>query len=353
MLSAPTDTLAYHLARPLTTSRPLADVPCSAVAARLTMFMAKDQTPAVVPEHAALWFYLLNHAMGEIRTRRAPLEPLGEYLPAVRDYYARVSPLAARTFYYLLLICMREARHVKKGKGFEGALADKFGASVADYLTVIPDNPNQAQVVFASNPPPYALGVLAKALQFTFYQGSFAGGYGGMAWGAIADCLEAYVSGKYTAEMMMDTAWTLSHNNGPIFNKGVFFSMYNGPAVLRILDVQRSGQIPQAILHDSWLAEKGEFYVTADMRGAAKALARMFPALDKPVDWYLVEALGAKGSYAGEKAAQNPAATAAAKEAAKAAQLEKQQAAQEAAKHQFVVMPGLTLTKSTIVRQAA
>ena len=64
----------------------------------------------------------------------------------------------------------------------------------------------------------------------------------------MTDCLVRFVSGEFSAEMMLDTVWTLAHNGGPIFNKGQFYACTAN--ALRILDVQRSGQIPEAVLFD-------------------------------------------------------------------------------------------------------
>jgi hypothetical protein len=47
--------------------------------------------------------------------------------------------------------------------------------------------------------------------------------------------------------MMVDTGYTLAHNGGPIFNKGMMYSGYNHN-IYALLDIQRSGQVPEYIL---------------------------------------------------------------------------------------------------------
>ena len=94
------------------------------------------------------------------------------------------------------------------------------------------------------------IGKFCEALAWQFYHCKWAGGYGGKKWGVVTDCLVRFVKGEFSAEMMMDTVWTLSHNSGPIFNKGQFYGMY-GHNLYRILDVQRSGQVPEAVLFDA------------------------------------------------------------------------------------------------------
>ena len=109
--------------------------------------------------------------------------------------------------------------------------------------------------------------------------------------------LASFVKGEFTAEMMLDTVWTLSHNNGPIFNKSVFYAHYDAANLLRILDVQRSGQVPEAILHDKVI---GDYSESALMLWMIQ-LSERFPEIGAYVDWFKVEALGGLGSYVAGK----------------------------------------------------
>jgi hypothetical protein len=98
------------------------------------------------------------------------------------------------------------------------------------------------------------------------------------------------VYGEFTPEMFGDTAFTLAHNNGPMFNKGMLYSNYSSE-FKKILDVQRSGQIPQYLSEKVFIGDVVPTYM-------AEAVV-VFPAeLTGTVDWYKVEALGALGNYA-------------------------------------------------------
>ncbi len=68
--------------------------------------------------------------------------------------------------------------------------------------------------------------------------------YGGPKWGEVADCLRSYVTGQTSAEALLDTAFTLAHNNGPVFNKGYIYKHHTN-RLIQILDIQAKGQIPQ------------------------------------------------------------------------------------------------------------
>src|SRR5262245_35440244 len=137
-LTDPVDTLAYHQSRVLTTQRDMTDVMCAQVAAKVKEFLNTDAKKDTVPESEALWFYGLNHGMALIGAGKAPLQPLDAWeLDFVRQYHAALTPKAVRAFYYLLLICTREARHnkslVKDGPKMESL----FGKPVASFFKSI------------------------------------------------------------------------------------------------------------------------------------------------------------------------------------------------------------------------
>lgn len=356
-LTDPRETLAYHAARPLVRARDMGHVPVARTSEQVRRFMGTDNEPGKLPEAEALWFYAMNHGMAEIQKRYAPYEPLGEARAFVEAYHQAMAPRAVRAFYYLLLICTRESRHLHETQGVHDKLAAQFGESLALFNKQLKGkNSVAAYEHLLLEPPPALLGDFCRSLRFVFYQGKFGAGYGGPAWGAIADCLCRFVDGEYSAEMMLDTIWTLSHNNGAIFNKQMLYGQH-GSKLMRILDVQRSGQIPAMVLHDKDVAG----FVAPDLRLWMLWLQERYPAaVGAYVDWYTVEALGSNHPYPKEKAAQlavHGASPAAAEKAAAAKQQAEAKAAAAAAaalahqqKH-FLVMPGLEVEK--IQRQQA
>ncbi len=351
-LSDPQDTLAYHQSRVLTQHRNMTHVSCSDVAKKVSVFMSLDKAANTVPEQEALWFYGMNHGMALIASHRAPYEPLSqEELDFVRTYHKVLGPKAVRAFYYLLLICVRESRHVHATAAFDKDLQKKFGAAALMFNKAIRGaGSTGAYQKFLSAPPASQLGPFVKSLAWNFYNGKFSGGYGGPAWGKVADCLVRFVTGEFTAEMMLDTVWTLAHNNGPIFNKGMLYGGY-GPYLLRILDVQRSGQMPEAILTDNAIMS----FSTNELSQHMAWLQKRFPdKIGSYVDWYVVEALGAVGHYAGEKKkqvtqhgmSQKASEAEKAKAAAEAAKVAAEaKAKEEYLKTHFEVMPGLVIKK--------
>ncbi|WP_266032641.1 hypothetical protein [Brucella intermedia] len=368
-LTDPKNTLAYHQSRVLTSNRDMSNVPVHMVSAALKKFKAADTASNTVPEKEALWFYGMNHGVALISSRYDPLQPLEKWdLEWVEAYHSRMVPMAMRAFYYLLVICTREARHNKSLSADVPKMVAKFGDATAKWFKMS-GGEGSIHEKLVSSPPNTTIGNFVECIRWQFYNSIWNGGYGGKKWGQVTDCLARFVNGEFTAEMMLDTIWTLSHNNGPIFNKGHFYSMYSH-TLMRILDVQRSGQIPEAVMDDAQISK----FADKQMVGMFKQLKERFPEdIGDYVDWYVVEALGSVHKYPSEKTVQvdkygmsekaseaekKAAALAQAKKDAEAAakKAAKEKAAKEKAefeKNWFVVMPELHVKKIELVREAA
>lgn len=296
--------LAYHLAkRPAT--RPIDYSHASLVELAKSCNAYKSNATLQVPEDDAISFYLLNHGMALVLQTTSKWEPLGTKFHFVDLYYNKVSSMAARMFHYLLLICTRESRHVHDTEAAKKKLQEKYGTEFEMLWTFTKSLSGSSSAVekFLNHPPKVKVGTYVTWLVDVFYKGSFGGGYGGKAWGGIADVLHAFCTGKYSAELMLDTSYTLCHNNGPIFNKGMLFHNYDSSEIIKILDVQRSGQIPKLV--DSMQSP----YVKDHHKDWLKFMVECIPQdkhdqLVGHVDWWMVEALGAVKSYPNEKKAQ-------------------------------------------------
>lgn len=351
MLSSPRKTLAYHQSRVLCQHRDMSGVPCSSVSEAWVKFKASDTKPKTAPESEALWFYGMNHAVSMISAKRAPLEMLPDNeLAIVEAYHDKLNEKAVRAFYYLLIVCIREARHSHSKSKDHSKVAAKFTQPVADFFCSGDGGEQDIHTRFVQKPPEASIGNLTGALQWQFYHSKFSGGYGGPKWGSIADCLHRFVTGEYSAEMMLDTIWTLQHNGGVLFNKGHVYATET-PTLKRILDIQRSGQIPTAIFHDTPVGG----YVDDDLGSLMEAAEKAVPGTVGPfVDWFMVEALGSVHKYPSEITKQTKThgiskeASAAQKAAMEKVKKKAEAAAAEKAefeKNSFVVMPGMVVKK--------
>jgi hypothetical protein len=303
-VTAPKNTLLYQRkGRPLVMKRDIGSLPITEVSNKIKAFEAKWGED-FYPETEAIQFYLANHAMAELEFRFEPEEPLPVWATAICDeYHSSCSQIAARAFYYLLLITAREARHNHTKENMKATIAAKFGGPAAEMLQhYIDDNSVECVTnVFDNYGTGATLGQIAQSLVLTFYEGSFGSSFGGPAWGNVADCMTNFVLGRYSAEMMLDTVWTLQHNGGPIFNKSMLYECYDTYALQMVLDVQRAGQIPRLVLNQTGKLA-AENFINEGARAFAKRVREAMPDSifgdTRPVNFADVEALGALGSYA-------------------------------------------------------
>jgi len=332
------DTLAYQLGiRPMARTRDLSTTELSRTAAAIKAF--RDQHHKIKrPETEALWFYMTNHAVGKVRRRVEWDEPLGKYLPILDTYNGVGALLGARLFAYLVLICLRESRHAKISPGVRKFLKDKYGTEAVEFNDHIRKG-NDPVNAFTNSTPNMTLGNFVWSLRDIFYMANFSSGYGGSKWGNVNDVLCAFVDGKFSAEMMLDVGWTLAHNGGPIFNKGMLYNHYSSKYLHMILDVQASGQIPQLL---SGGAHAVSDYISEDMKGTMETIVALLGNdFQGDVDWALVQAHSVSGATYSDmmNPAQKTTANKLVKEIKEAAAAKAKAEAIEAAKTSFTIMP--------------
>lgn len=302
------DTISYHKARPLQSNIDLSEASLrhvtggyASMKARLT---AHDGGVMAKPEADALWFYVQQHAMGLVERNVDNDEPLGKYTEFVEQYHAKAQLKTLRMFYYLLLICTRESRHMKSGAG-KTKVYNKYPNIVDFHNTYVQDQSHDAAVnAILENAPDVTLGEYTQFLVDAFTFPAYNSGYGGKAWKSVAKPLNQFVKGEISAEILMDTAFTLAHNNGPIFNKGMLFKNYSGSNLIKILDVQRSGQIPQLIAHH--YSEFNQF-INTEMQQYVENFSKLDSGFGGRVDWTQVKNVHGQACYAAEIAAQTAA----------------------------------------------
>jgi hypothetical protein len=254
--------------------------------------------------------YTLNQLMSLVQAKFTPNEKLPEWAAAIATAYDKeLVDQHKRLVWYTFLVITREFRHLhnpstllsnsaypKELKEFHGKIQDSTSeAHLNKWLEVMPSIP---------------LDVYCDALTRQFDTGSYGGGYGGPNWGNIARTMYRYVSGATSAETFIDTAYTLAHNNGPMFNKNMFYGMYSG-AFLSLLDIQRSGQMCEGL-------REGVIQTMTTVVGASELIQMVDNAqretskVGDHIDWYKVDAWRPEKDkqanphkYAAQKAAQD------------------------------------------------
>lgn len=298
----PKGTLAYYDALPHAKHINLGHVPSKNLAINCSKYV--NEHSMIRPEVEAVTFYALNHLASMVRAKFTKHEALPEWAVEVMDAYTKeLVEGGKRMMYYLALITARESRHVAKNSTLHKKLDSTVGPGVFTYLETVPDNASGAVKTFMNDPPPGTLVQYFRGLQIVFYEGQFGGGgFGGKPWGDITKCLSRFLEGETSMEVMLDTSFTLCHNNGPIFNKGMCYHQYDGQTeFLKILDIQRSGQMPEAVRFDPFIKQ----YVENDLGTIVAKVMTLFPDEFGPeVCYFKVKALGGIGDYQYEMSKQ-------------------------------------------------
>lgn len=288
-------TLAYFQQHPQFRMMDMSQLPVSALSKNTSIFVkseeGKDSPP--LPDTEAVEFYALNHCAAVISNKFTPNEVLNEKSLQIMSMYMNVvATQVQRLTHYMLCIVTREARHLNKTETSKKAAA-KHGNTGVEFLNKICGMGKMPAVdMLFDSPPDMTLGAYLTMIEGIFRQGSWSGGFGGKPWAKITDTLLQCVKGKISAEMMVDTAWTLAHNNGPMFNKGMLYRHYT-PRMYEVLDIQRAGMVPELFLeeyaHGIEMPEKSAMWI--------KVFMKEHPNEFQPyLNWLKVKEVSVKGN---------------------------------------------------------
>jgi hypothetical protein len=254
----------------------------------------------VSPEREAVDFYLHNHLASLIMSKYTPQQhiPFHEY-EMLRRYVSIASNVALRLMYYVLLITARESRHLKNKTGFyQSSHLNDLG----DYKDMFVDfhnnatNSSEEDVAYRikNNPPTLPLGCFIKGLELIFYHGSFNSSYGGTPWGNIAKTARKVINGETSFEIFADSSFALCHNGGPMFNKGMLYNHYSSDDLIRILDAQRAGMMPQ-LINSNYV--KNSFISPWVGEAMMFGLEHFSEKFSGTIDWSKVQSLGSVLDY--------------------------------------------------------
>jgi hypothetical protein len=308
MKYVPSNTLAYYQAAPQFKARNHSTMLLSSLAQATKIYRAEHPYSMPVPDNEAIEFYGLSHLVSIIRSKFSPSEVLPELERSVMDHYVTVtSQQGLRQLHYMMCIISREARHQHD---INSTLKTKLNAIHPELFTLINSLRSAGEEGAVGKYTKYSGKITAeeyvRGIALCYDTGSWSGGYGGPPWGMIAKCALSFLQGHTSIELMVDVAYALAHNNGPMYNKGMLYQGYTGHFKL-ILDVQRSGQIPELLLdpHDWINSIDRSSLVTPNL---VKAMHEKYAGeYGEWVDWQKVEDLGALNQYATQKMIQNKA----------------------------------------------
>lgn len=296
----PTNTLAHFNTAPQTHLHNLSALPTKVFAESTRVY--REQHGKVSPNTEAVTFYTLNHCASLVRKQFTLNEPLPEWAQSLMQSYTDVCmEQGERLLHYMLSITTRELRHLptagKTATFWKKMEKEGSAASVAFVKKNMGEE--QAADEYMNHPPTDTIGQYIGAISYGFWkgwgdyapgawEGQWHGGYGGPKWALVADAAKAMLHGETSMEMLVDTAYTLAHNGGPIFNKPLLYSGQDANALLTALDVQRAGQMLDLMLATETLHVKK----TPEAEAAVALIQTHLPEAVKGfVDWALVDDL--------------------------------------------------------------
>lgn len=292
--------MADPVLRPVNIGR----VPLSVMGATMKNYITSEAfnlMTFVPPETEAIRFYVLNHLFSMIPMMKGfnSEKVLPDDVQEIaKEYIGNLRLISVRAFYYLMLIINREMRHGNNTSTtiYSWSEHKDHHAELKEYYEVLTSggSPEEKLKGNGLNTP---TGVWTEFIKWGFTNMGFGGGFGGKPWANISDCASKFVNGKISAEIMADTIWTLAHNNGPIFNKGMLYNHQNNTVLLRILDVQRAGMLPNLVMENDEHIKK---FVPVELKSVIEKAQDVFKTTFDPVDWEQVMALGAVGNYGSE-----------------------------------------------------
>lgn len=246
----------------------------------LSAFLSKNKKllHARCPEDYALDFYLLNQAVYALNTKFSRNENLDEkHLKFMNFYVEKTLDIFTSAFLYLLCITTKESRHMLLdhyddiGEEFEkGMINDlkKENDSYYECFLYTKELKNKKEtkgysgnyaLLLTDNMPDVSLSTYLSYLEYMYKNWDWHDEYGGDVWATITNVLVRFSQGEITPETLVDNMWTLSHNNGLIFNKNIVFSTYKSEqGMFEILNAQAIGRLPEYVAQTNVYSEKGK-----------------------------------------------------------------------------------------------
>lgn len=293
----PANTLAYFQAAPHFTAKAFGGVPITRFAAATKAYRAvADLAPRARPCYEAVNFYGLNHLASIVRSKFTPNEPLPAWaLSVMQAYLAELVSQTERLSHYNISICTREMRHILSPSATLLGNLYKIHPKLGDYILNLKggNEDGALQTYYTTDLGDCTATQYMEAQALAFSKaggGKFSAMYGGDPWSNIAKCLWSAMAGKTSLEMMVDTSYTLAHNTCSMFNKPLLYQFggADNSNLIQILDVQRSGQIPELVLDPKHWANLDVPSLT--VTPLIKLVKQEIPgAFGSYVDWHKVD----------------------------------------------------------------
>ena len=284
MYASTQGTVAFYKSRPFMQERNFAESPSAHLL--LQLLMELKQTNKECIGSSAFDFYLMNHGFSLIVAANAPHAQLPhEQQEFAELYLKRGGHIGRRMFLDLVgLLCTLASSATPDPFHIE-SVEDTYGPAAGAIIRAAVDQPsglnswmpgNQSAVIKtvtgiyeAAVETGATIDQTIAALTDILDWNKRKLAYGPM-WRDVGNASLAFCRGKKSLEVITDSLFSYCHCSGSFFEKGALFAPV-GQILFGLLDVQRSGQVPQ-------LAHKGHALLKSADGQQALALGRkLFP----------------------------------------------------------------------------
>lgn len=256
------------------------------------------------PENDAVMFYYCMSILNDMETHKGLDTDLTQEEQIIVDNIMGIlTTISFSLFSYLIVICWGEMRYASG----HGVLAQMDGETlyVCKACGVSSGKSGFKDGIMSLGYDNFF--PIAQALKDGFNTKGWGGAYGGKKWGEVANIVTSYLKGDIPLVILCDQAFNAEHNCGTIFNKSYLYKSA-GSDMKKVLDVQKSGQIPEMVYaflsnNQHYSIVKGAVDGGPEQAMFKDILLRVYndpvsligKEINDWVDWYKVKALSGAG----------------------------------------------------------
>lgn len=264
MYDLPDRSLKIFMESPLLSHQSFDETPTHMVMKHIIDKYKKEKQLNLNIAQEALRFYFMDHCFHLVKNENKTIAQLSpEMSELVNLYLNELSKTSQRIFTYIICASLYEAgRMPAQTDKFWEFIETQYGSKIHDVLYNVKvsgwGNIKEKEILKLNEP----IQTFLSAIMSCFSSGKWWFGAGGKAWSDITRCARDVTEGHHSLQEMTDLAFSLCHDRGCMFDRGIIYSVYgnntshHNVTIYHVLDIQASGQIPQWINKNRHCVEK-------------------------------------------------------------------------------------------------
>jgi hypothetical protein len=289
MYDLPNRSLKIFLESPLLSHLSFDQMPTSEVMKHVINRYNKEKSLNLNIAQEALRFYFMDHCFHLVKNENKTIAQVSPQMADLIDLYLKeLSKTSQRVFTYIISASLYEAGRMPAQTGkFWEFIETQYGSKVFDVLNNTKGSNwghlKEKEILKLNDP----IQTFLSAIMACFSSGKWWFGAGGKAWSDITRCARDVTEGHYSLQEMTDLAFSLCHDRGCMFDRGIIYNVggygvNSNLNIYQVLDIQASGQIPQ------WIRQNRSSVEKATLDIFDKFYVYFKDEFDKPIDKKLI-----------------------------------------------------------------